>query len=105
MKILNIVFTAKTGPGSKMVDRVWHFDYLLKRIKSHAKSLYAFLRRPYNLHVIQFLCLYLHDKYHFNACKLWSRELVPDPGRWSRLLYFLPPNSVHPEVGSKMRSF
>ena len=44
--------------------------------RSVKKKLYAFLRRPLNEHVIQFLCLYLHMKYHFVACKLCSRELA-----------------------------
>ena len=39
--------------------------------------------------MIQFLGRHLHFKYHFDACKLWSRNLVPSLGRWSRLL-FLP---------------
>ena len=33
--ILDIVNAAKTGPESKMVDRVRYFRYLSKRIKSH----------------------------------------------------------------------
>ena len=69
LNILDIVNTTKTGPESKMVDRVWYFAYQLKRIKSNTKSLYAFLRRPYNEHVIQFLCLNLHVQYYFDACK------------------------------------
>ena len=38
LNILDIVNTTKTGPGSKMVDRVWYFGYQLKRIKSNTKS-------------------------------------------------------------------
>ena len=42
-----------------------------------------------NEYVIQFLGQHLHFKYHFDACKLWSWNLVPSLGRWSWLL-FLP---------------
>ena len=38
----DIVNAAKTGPGSKMVDRVRYFRYLSKRIKSHKKYFYPF---------------------------------------------------------------
>ena len=51
-----------------------------------------FLRRPYNEHMFQFSCLYLRVKDNFMLAN-WSRELirelVPDSGHWSRLL-FLP---------------
>ena len=40
--IPDIVNTAKTGPGSKMVDRVRYFGYSLKRIKRHKIFLHIF---------------------------------------------------------------
>ena len=40
--ILDIVNAEKTGPESKMVDRVWYFRYLSKRIKSHKNYFYPF---------------------------------------------------------------
>ena len=57
--ILDIVIIAKTGPGSKMIDRVRDFGCLTKLTKSHKKSFKPFLRRPYNEHMFQFSCLYL----------------------------------------------
>ena len=54
--ILNIVNIAKTGPRSKMIDRVRYFGCLIKITKSHKKSFYSFLRRPYNEHMFQFSC-------------------------------------------------
>ena len=54
--LLDIVITAKTGPGSKMIDRVQYFGGLLKITKIHKKTFYPFLRRPYNEHMVQFSC-------------------------------------------------
>ena len=54
--ILDIVITAKTGPRSKMIDRVQYFGCLIQINKSHKKSFYQFLRRPYNDHTLQFSC-------------------------------------------------
>ena len=42
LNIFDIVNAAKTGPESKIVDRVRYFGYLLKRIKSHKKYFYPF---------------------------------------------------------------
>ena len=36
--IFDIVIIAKTGPGSKMIDRVQYFGCLIKLTKSHKKS-------------------------------------------------------------------
>ena len=36
--ILDIVIIAKTGPGSKMIDRVLCFGCLIKITKSHKKN-------------------------------------------------------------------
>ena len=38
INILDIVIIAKTGPGSKMIDRVRYFGCLIKLTKSHKKS-------------------------------------------------------------------
>ena len=76
----------KLVPGIKCMTGSSISARNLKKIKSHKQSFYAFLRRPYNEHLIQFSGWCLHLKYHFDACKLWSRNLVPSPGYWSRLL-------------------
>ena len=53
-KMLDIVNTAKTGPGSERLDKLtWsrisiEFE---KNIKNESKSWYAFIRRVYNLHL------------------------------------------------------
>ena len=40
--ILDIVITAKTGPGAKMIDRVRYFSCLIKITKSHIKKIIHF---------------------------------------------------------------
>ena len=91
-KIKNYVTSSKPkklvpGPYST----TWSYISLVynKNMADEEKYLYAFRRRVYNLHLFQISARYMHVWQQYSADKIWSRILVPGPGRWSRVL-FLP---------------